>query len=102
MSADNWDICPRCVHRAQATYEKDTMDVGELYGKIPHDEWLAKNASLKPVDSEDFRTFREDYEFYGAQAGEIVADYSGNCSVCNLGVDFKINRRFWSPESPDA
>ena len=104
MSADNWATCPRCVHRAQKAHEAASLEVGALYGKIPHDEWLAKNAALKPVDVSDsqFCTFREDYEFYGADAGIVCADFSGHCTACDLGTTFKREQRFWSATEEPA
>ena len=42
----------------------------------------------KPVNEEDFRTFREDYEFF-IRDRAVHASYSGHCQVCGLGTDFE-------------
>lgn len=44
--------------------------------------------AVKKVDPEDYRTFRELYEFYGASSGVIKVDFSGHCTVCELALDF--------------
>lgn len=95
MSADNWAICPRCLEGGREAHDEAVQAVMATYGKIPVDEFDAKRAALPQLDPEKFRTFREDYEFYGADAGEVVADYSGHCSQCGLGVDFSEHRKFW-------
>jgi len=51
-----------------------------------------------PIDHEALRTFREDYEVYGAETGEVTASYSGRCSVCDVGLDFTIERGFYTRE----
>lgn len=72
MSADNWAICPRCESNA------------ELQALAP------------VVDSEQFRTFREDYEFYGADVGEVHAVYSGRCTVCGISAKIDHSYIFWN------
>ncbi|MFC9755206.1 hypothetical protein [Streptomyces sp. NPDC056921] len=34
-------------------------------------------------------TFREDYEFHGAETGEVTASYCGTCSRCALPTSFE-------------
>jgi hypothetical protein len=67
----------------------------DLYGTLPVEEFVAQRAALYPVEAEGYRTFREDYEFYGADDGEIRADYVGHCSVCSLQTELTARRRFW-------
>lgn len=96
MSADNWAICPRCLANAKATHLAESERDHAAYGSIPADEWRARLAALEAVDDEEkFRTFREDYEFYGAKDGTITADYSGHCQVCHVGLDFKTEHPFF-------
>ena len=51
-------------------------------------------------DDED-ETFREDYEFYGAETGTLHISYSGHCSVptCKAGLNFKttVPIKDWTP-----
>lgn len=96
MSADNWTTCPRCVARGRDKADKELVDVMALYGKIPVREFDEKRAALSVFVPSD--TFREDYEFYGGETGEVTYSYSGHCTECGLGVDFTGERRFWSPE----
>ena len=88
MSADNWAICPTCVPRARMAAEQQHMAAMESYGTIPAEEFQAKLAAIPVVNPEDYRTFREDYEIYGASAGDVTVDYSGSCSVCGTHLEF--------------
>lgn len=82
MSADNWAICPWCAKRRQAKIEQAEA----LYGKVPREDF---EAALAAAMSPQERTFREDYEIYGADSGGTVKiGYSGHCQVCGLGTDF--------------
>jgi hypothetical protein len=100
MSADNWAECPRCKYRAKLKFEKESDAVQGMYGKVSVEEFDAARAALELEDVG--HTFREDYEFYGAEGGEITAEYSGHCTRCDLGLDFKHERRFWSPSEERA
>ncbi len=96
MSADNWAICPRCVAEAEALTAVLLGKAEAAYGVVPAEEYkqLFAEANVE-VDEEDYRTFREDYEFYGAEDGTITASYSGHCQNCNLGVDFNHTHPFF-------
>ena len=37
-------------------------------------------------------TFREDYEFYGAETGMVTIEYSGSCTECGLTLQFQDKR----------
>jgi hypothetical protein len=100
MSADNYASCPRCVRRAGETFHASRVRVSELYGKVPISEFMElmrKADSAGVVFRDDYttkaeqieRTFREDYEFYGAEDGAVVASYRGECSVCGLKLSFE-------------
>lgn len=89
MSADNWAVCPRCVARAKKTEADQLAKVVATYGKIPVAEFDAARATIKPVRQVDYETFREDYEIHGASGGVVTVDYSGHCSKCGLGLNFK-------------
>ena len=102
MSAANWAECPRCVaalDSAVAAAEEallaadDANDLGAW--KEAHD--LVTAARLARADVK--ATFREDYEFYGAEEGEITASYSGECQTCGLAVNLREQRRFFDREA---
>jgi hypothetical protein len=96
MSADNWTTCPRCAAERQEEIEKLDQSITESYGKVSVDEFDNQRSKLSmhralPLD----RTWREDYEFYGADEGSLHISYSGGCSVC--GLSHKVDRveQFW-------
>jgi hypothetical protein len=95
MSADNWAICPRCLSEATDKHAAKERRVAALYGKVPVEEFDAQRAALAEIDPEKFRTFREDYEFYGAEDGEVHASYSGGCTTCKMSVILDASKRFW-------
>ncbi len=95
MSADNWAVCPRCRQKELDRLGELSQQVSEGYGKLPLDEFDALRVKL--AEGPDFKsTFREDYEFYGAEEGTIEYAYSGHCSDCSLSVEFKGEHPFWS------
>lgn len=99
MSADNWAICPRCEDRRQTRLRERAVEVQAAYGSVSVEEFdrlrnsLATDQAVEPAN-----TFREDYEFYGAEDGTVHAAYSGGCSECGLGVTFAHEHPFY-PEA---
>jgi len=102
MSADNYSICPRCTSRRRALLKATEVELQQAYGHVDQDEYQELQAKLaelhRQVDETeqdkwseygDFNTLREDYEIYGADEGAVTVSYSGHCSVCGLGLDFK-------------
>jgi hypothetical protein len=98
MSADNWTTCPRCFADARDAFEVERERVASLYGQVPVEEFDAARAALVEPKADDFVTFREDYEWYGASTGEVSGSYRGGCSKCGLNTEVETTRRFW----PDA
>ena len=97
MSADNWAICPQCVDRAKAEAAERFQAAVDAYGKVPSEEYERLRAEAQTsMDEESFRTFREDYEFYGASEGKVTASYRGHCQTCGLGIDFQHDRNFYA------
>lgn len=89
VSADNWEICPYCLKEAEASKKIAAEKVELLYGQIPMAEFLElQRESRVLVEEEAFRTFREDYEFY-VKDGKVIASYSGWCTTCKRGLNFK-------------
>jgi hypothetical protein len=95
MSADNWEVCPKCLAAAKDTADAKHAEVYAQYGKVSPEEFDRLRSELKAVDPEDFRSFREDYEFYGANEGELQVSYSGGCQECGLKVGLKTSKKFW-------
>lgn len=103
MSADNWAVCPACYSEALDEWERLGKRVDESYGKIPVEEFdILRQEYNEGVEEEDYRTFREDYEFWVPEDDGVVKfSYKGYCKVCGVGTEFKEERRFWSKEDND-
>jgi hypothetical protein len=98
VSADNWAVCPECLKQAYAEHEELQGQVVDSYGKIPIEEFDALRAKVaEGVDVESLKTFREDYEIYGAETGIIKVRYSGTCQACKCGVDFEFEKPVKGP-----
>lgn len=95
MSADNWEVCPKCLAKAKEAADKKRAGIYAQYGKVSPEEFDRLRGGLSAVDPEDFRSFREDYEFYGASEGELRVSYSGGCQECGLRVGLTTSKKFW-------
>ena len=88
MSADNWSPCPVCLNRLTAQVEEKRTEVDAAYGTVDVDQFLHLRNELAELEArlatfgEDHkhRTFREDYEFWGAVSGEVRWRYRGSCA----------------------
>lgn len=72
MSADNWEVCPRCYNRALKEFEDVKAKIADLGADVK------KFMNIKEPSIEDYRTFREDYEF-SLEDGKVRYSYSGAC-----------------------
>ncbi len=88
MSASNWAICPHCVKRAEDARAAQIAATGASYGTVPEQDYIEAVKAISDVRPEDYRTFREDYEIYGAQDGEVIVDYAGSCEKCDAHLRF--------------
>ncbi len=95
VGADNWQPCPQCLYWARQKASVEQNAVMELYGEVPVEDFDARRAALPSVDPDDFYTFREDYEFWGAETGEVQVSYRGACNVCGLSATIETSNRFW-------
>lgn len=98
MSADNWTKCPRCKANYQTEYVKAVNDIDSQYGKLDKNEWLSRYEQLQRRAEPNNNTFKEDYEFYGAETGTLSIRYTGRCTECNLFLEFNHDIRFY-PET---
>lgn len=90
MSADNWTTCPRCERDKVAAIKQREAAVQDLYGKVDVVTFDAKRAELEEFKAQTIGdTFREDYEFYGAEDGVVHVRYSGGCQTCKLTLTFE-------------
>lgn len=99
MSASNWAICPRCKAREEARIVELQKRADKAYGKVPVDEFDAlRRAAETPIDEDALATFREDYEIYGAEDGQLIVSYGGGCENCGLKHSFRHDATFYDPE----
>jgi chromosome condensin MukBEF complex kleisin-like MukF subunit len=107
MSADNWTTCPKCIALTEDSAEAAQRALDEQYGQVDRDAYKALEeaardavAAVKVARSEQKATFREDYEFTGAEDGIVTASYSGGCRTCGLRVKFEHSVTFFPEPQP--
>lgn len=92
MSANNLVKCPRCKANRIKTAQESEAKVQEAYGTVGLEEFnqlrAIADAQALAVDASGLETFREDYEIYGADEGEVRVRYSGRCTRCGLELNF--------------
>lgn len=98
MSADNWTTCYACRTKRDSDIAeqigKEQKRLEHAYGAIPQDEYDALQAHVGATiaaigNSLLEKTFREDYEIYGAETGVVTVSYGGSCTVCGYGTSFE-------------
>jgi len=97
MSADKWDVCPRCLDEALKKKVADAAAAEAAYGVIPREEYadlLLTAEALVNLEA----TFRQDYEFYGASEGTLTISYGGTCTECGLTLSIQEKREFYKSE----
>lgn len=83
MSADNWDVCPRCKMQTEMKRETLEQRLATGYGNLPEEEYLALRKQLsQPI--EPAYTLREDYKIGIDENGLFSVVYSGVCAVCKF------------------
>jgi hypothetical protein len=98
MSASNWARCPRCVQRAEEVAAELKAETDRSYGKVSAEAFDIARMAYSDLERRladewvTFRTFREDYEIFGAEEGTVKVSYSGWCDVCRLGFNFSHER----------
>lgn len=95
MSAANWDICPVCKARAEEEWAQRVAEHAASYGVVDARTFTTTATPLESGMPRPERTFREDYEIYGASSGTVMVSYSGSCTKCGLSIDFKEPHRLW-------
>jgi len=108
MSAKNWAVCPRCRARRQQTAQRLWDAAANAYGVVPRGEYerlynAAAAYALRELNDDRAanRTFREDYEITGADDGEVVINYSGWCTKCNLSLAIEHRHSLLVEEWPE-
>lgn len=88
MSANNWDICPRCKQRAEAKHAKAKKDIQKSYGKVTPEEYQRRlDAVREPPELEE--TLREDWELGMEDDGRFHVGYFASCQDCGLEFQYK-------------
>lgn len=89
MGASNWAICPRCAQQRADALDTRRAEVKAAYGTVTVDEFDQMRRDLTEAESAPIAaTLREDYEFYGAEDGTVIAEYRCSCTKCGLESDF--------------
>ena len=89
MSASNWTVCPRCTKLRGPALEALRTELAAAYGQVPIAEFNELRARLtREENAIPASTLREDYEFYGAEDGTVIAEYACSCTKCGLESDF--------------
>lgn len=106
MSADNWADCPRCKDTLVNNVIELEKELRESYGKVAMSVYESMQYRLqearKAVEKADSgydrdNTFREDYEFFGAETGTITVSYHGQCTICGLECSIEEQHPFYTP-----
>jgi hypothetical protein len=93
MSADNWGICPKCKKTKEDEKEKQILEAGKQYGKVPQEKYLELvKIANEPFDREKLRTLREDYDIDITEDGIFSIDYSASCSQCKFKFEHKFEQ----------
>lgn len=106
MSASNWAVCPACKEHRRARAAAAHQVAAEAYGTLPIEQFDRLRAEAEHAaarveeDSDSTRTFREDYEFYGADTGTVHASYRGSCITCGLSLSFQHEHVLFPPAAP--
>lgn len=95
MSADSWEVCPRCHEKYVEECDSFNKKVDDLYGKIPPEEYIRLLAENDRMQSqEEPRTLREDYEL-GIIEGEYYLRYNGTCTKCGWHYEKSIDEKVY-------
>jgi len=95
MSADNWAVCPRCSRRRDERLMEMDRALSDAYGTVPVEEFDRLRAERDEfANAQPAYTFREDYEFWGADIAELNASYRGSCKECGLEHKFEHHEKF--------
>lgn len=111
MSADSWANCPRCKDTLVNNVIELEDELRESYGKVALSVYESMQHRLQEARkaAEDGHTgggrndtFREAYEFYGAETGTLTVSYHGQCTVCDLELSIEEQHPFYpAPMSTD-
>lgn len=90
MSADRWNICPKCKALAEANKLRLEAKAQASYGKVSREAYARLVAEAAKPLADPSETFREDFWVGLDGGGEVVkVDYSGSCRECGFEVSFK-------------
>jgi hypothetical protein len=98
MSADGWDTCPRCENDSAEKIKELELALADAYGNIELEDWLAMKeetkANIQWLESQE-ETWRENYEFYGANTGTLSIRYGAYCTKCGLEFEYEEDVEFY-------
>jgi predicted Zn-ribbon and HTH transcriptional regulator len=90
VSADKYEICPRCKRLYEEYTEKFRKKVLESYGKVPVEEYLRLMAMANEEKGKDMEpTLAEYIEAYIEQNGDFNISFSSRCTECGFKFSFE-------------
>lgn len=88
MSADNWDVCPRCATIAKAAFHADELAFATAYGHLSENEYTQLRIRVHAGLPEPETTLREDYGFVMSETGGFEVYYTASCE-CGFSHRFR-------------
>ena len=89
MSANNWQVCPRCKRQNDEERSKEQAEIEGQYGKIPSAEYMQLLEKSKKRPSTISENLREDWEIWTDLAGTFNVIYHCSCDACGLDYTFR-------------
>ncbi len=87
MSADNWDICPKCKIKHQNDAAKAKQKAMDSYGKVTAEQWLKLQEKAK-AETKLEATLSEYYEL-GIHECKFFVSYGASCRECGFEFTYK-------------
>lgn len=89
MSANDWDICPRCKRLAHEERKRLEQAAKDAYGNVNRDIYESMKRKAEQPAAELKPTLREDWECYTDADGVMHANYYVNCERCGLNGEIR-------------
>lgn len=89
MSADNWEVCPKCAEATAKEIERRHEWLASQYGKMEVDLFINKRKELEEFEAaEPSHDMREDYTI-GVDGKTFSVNFTCYCTKCKFSFAFK-------------
>lgn len=94
MSANAWNVCPRCAENLALAIENAEQKVINAYGIASQANYKLLQSHYEELKrSKSVESFRQEWEVY--MIGHVVkVGYSGVCQECGFNVHFNHEHSF--------